>query len=375
MAEDKTELFNHIAGQFEAYMKNINKNERLLKKITRVDKQNIGFAVRVLDELVIEQKQKDQFCDLVMQEGVDPIRDVLEPLLGVISAQIFALNSCDFKSDILENCKEYETFKNLFQTAAGAWDGKAFKINMLKAIWAPCSGMITDKMESELKNLRDDSDRQKLSISYADKLLNPFDNYLTTLTLDEHNLPCAKKRVAGVPILERVNALITAVDDVLESHPAASQNCFWLMQLLSNLFMCIAYLFKSRPSVQISPDANEREVAPTENNQTEPLLDVLNKFRQQLLDLYDGIQDRLKAGIPEIAIENSCSSDLRSVCNICYESIKEHPDKSTLNADKNNLVSEILRQLEQECNPSVNKEVTPIGGEHKSQDNPGSRNH
>ncbi len=375
MAEDKTELFNHIAGQFEAYMENIDKNNQLKIKIAKVNKQNIGLAVRVLDELVIEQEQKDQFCDLVMR-AEDPIHEVLEPLLNVISAQVFDKNSCDFKPAIVANFAEYDSFKNSFEDEAGAWDGKAFKINMLKAIWVPCSGMITDKMESELKNLPDGSDRQKLSISYADKLLNPFDNYLTTLTLDEHNLPCAKKRVAGVPILERVNTLITAVDDVLESHPAASQNCFWLMQLLSNLFMCIAYLFKSRPSVQISPDANEREVAPTENNQTEPLLRVLNKFHQQLLDLYYGIKDRLDEGIPEIAIENSCSRDLRSVCNICYESIKERLDKSTLNADKNNLVSKILRQLEQECNPSVNKDVTPIGGEHKSQDNPmGSRNH
>ena len=142
MTQAKTDLINKITSQFKAQITPgvlrkmrvtsgyFNTGLPLQYKHKVIDKGDLGHLVRIFDSVKVDRSTTEQLYYAVMQ-AKDPVQEILVPLLGSISEQIFEANLPELDPSIRQDFKQYAAIRQKYSD-------EDFKKIILRAILSGC---------------------------------------------------------------------------------------------------------------------------------------------------------------------------------------------------------------------------------------------
>lgn len=247
MDKVKIEMINKVASQFKAQI-----TPGILRKMRitsgffntglpsaykqKVIGDDLGQLTRIFDSVKLDRSTTEQFYSAVTQ-AKDPVQEILVPLLGAISDELFDLNLPELHADIREDFKQYNDVRQKFSD-------DEFKKIMLKAALIGCSSILTGFHEQKAKSLRSsEPDReQTINKQFMAKVAGPIEAYTNKLTPDRLTLD-----------RELFNQSSSAF---LTQSQSSQKKRFWLINVVVHAFLSLVNIFSGKTSASFSSESD-----------------------------------------------------------------------------------------------------------------------
>lgn len=383
MSQTKIEMINKVASQFKAQITpGILRNMGITSGFfntglpstykQKVIGNDLGQLTRIFDSVKLDRSTTEQFYSAVTH-AQDSVQEILVPLLGAISDELFDLNLPELRADIREDFKQYEELRQKFSD-------DEFKTIMLKAALSGCSSILTGFHDQKAKSVRkSDPDREHaFNQAFMNKVALPIDAYSSNLTPDI---------LTGDR--ERFNQSSSAF---LPQSQSSQKNRFWFINVIVQAFLSLVNIFSGKTSASFSSEsdgqielANMVEDSPIEKKvlallqAADSVLDILEPackdskkddlaqtilqeitlFRENLAGLREEIADSRAEGIVfetkvEMGFKDLCNSFSRQItASISNAQELGAVEQEALTALVQDFITKIRRSLENTEDPDL----------------------